>query len=107
MDTLLTWDSLTTYGGAALVTALAVHGLRYIPLLQRIPGRLLAYVVSLVILVAAQTVMHGFHVRAVLLCLINALVVSFSANGGYDAVCRLTGYPGAGDLKDPGTGGEG
>ena len=89
MDTFFTWEYLLTFAGCVLATGLITQGLKGV--LKKVPAQIISYVVALCIMVVGQLAtgaMTGWDVAA--LDAINAMVVSLSANGGYDAVSGLT-----------------
>ena len=91
MDTFFTWDYLLTFAGCVLATGLLTQGLK--KLTGKIPEQIVSYVVALAILVVGQLAtnkMTGWDVAA--LDIVNAMVVSLSANGGYDAVINIFGH---------------
>ena len=88
MDTFFTWEYLLTFAGCVLATGLITQGLKQV--LKNINEQIISYVVALVIMVVGQLAtnkMTGWDVAA--LDAINAMVVSLSANGGYDAIKGL------------------
>lgn len=85
MDTFFTWEYLLTFAGCVLATGLVTQGLKQ--LLPKISAQIISYVVALAIMVVGQVatgIMTGWDMVA--LDLINAMVVSLSSNGGYDAI---------------------
>ncbi len=90
MDTFFTWEYLATFAGCVLATGILTEFLK--KLLYKMPAQLVSYVIALVILVVGQFAtgtMTGWDVAV--LDLINAVVVSLTANGGYDALDTLFG----------------
>ena len=90
MENFFTWDYLLTFAGCALATGMITQGLK--KLLPNVHEQILSYVIALVILIVGQLAtkaMTGWDVAA--LDLVNAMVVSLSANGGYDAVVNAFG----------------
>lgn len=94
MDTFFTWEYLLTFAGCVLATGLITQGLKGV--LKGVPAQIISYVIALCIMVVGQLAtgeMSGWDVAA--LDFINAMVVSLSANGGYDAIKGL--LPGNGE----------
>lgn len=88
MDTFFTWEYLLTFAGCVLATGLLTQGIK--AALPKVHAQLISYIIALAILVVGQIAtgeMTGWE--AVALDLINAMVVSLSANGGYDAVKNI------------------
>ena len=90
MDTFFTWEYLATFAGCALATGILTEFLK--KLLYKLPAQGISYVIALVILVVSQLAtgtLNSWNVVA--LDAINAVVVSLTANGGYDALDTLFG----------------
>ena len=90
MDTFFTWEYLLTFAGCVLATGILTEFLKR--LFYTLPAQGISYVIALIILVVAQLAtgtMTSWDVAA--LDVINAVVVSLTANGGYDAIDSLFG----------------
>ena len=74
MNEFFTWTTLATYAGATAAVGLITQLFKGVGFIDKIPTRITSYAIALV----------------VLLCVINAVVVSLAANGAYDA---LAGAP--------------
>lgn len=87
MEGFLTWGDLATYGGAVMAVLIITEFTKDLPGIRRLPTRLWAYLVALVLLVAA-VVFEGGPIRAqdILLCLVNGVIVAMAAVGSYHAV---------------------
>ena len=79
------WGVLATYAGATAAT-IAVTQVFKGGFIDRIPTRLFAYIVALIILIAATAFTDGITPESAALCIVNALMVSLASNGAYDAV---------------------
>ena len=86
MNEFFTWTMLATYAGATLATTLITQLIKGIGFIDRIPTRLVAYAIALIVLVVATVFTGEVTVSSIALCVVNAVVVSLAANGGYDAV---------------------
>ena len=82
-----TWGDLVTYGGAVMAVLIITEFTKDLPGIRRLPTRLWAYLVALVILLAAA-IFTGDSLRAedVLLCFINGVIVAMAAVGSYHSV---------------------
>lgn len=99
MDTFFTWDYLLTFAGCVLATGLLTEFLKRI--FYTLPAQGISYVIAFVILIVAQFAtgtMTSWDVAA--LDVLNAVVVSLTANGGYDALDSLFGNKDAYGLSD-------
>ena len=90
VDNFFDWGILSTLAGAAAATGIvAVKGI-----FQKFPTQLVSYVIAVVILGVA-TAATGMTSGAITdwtvwaLVPLNAVVVAFTANGGYDAINRM------------------
>ncbi len=85
MNDFFTWATLGTYAGAVLAVALITELIKGISWLDKLPTRVVSYVVALVVLIAANAVAGTLTWAAVGLCVVNAVVVALAANGAFDA----------------------
>ena len=87
LESFLTWGDLITYGGAVMAVLIITEFTKDLPGIRFLLTRLWAYLVSLVLLVAA-TVFTADKVYAedILLCLVNGVVVAMAAVGSYHSV---------------------
>lgn len=80
-----TWEYLATIAGATAATLLIVQFLKLpIDKVWKIPTRIIAYVIALIIVILAQYFTTGLDPQRALLCVINAFVVALAAFGAYD-----------------------
>ena len=80
-----TWEYLATIAGATAATLLIVQFLKLpIDKVWKIPTRIIAYVIALIIVILAQYFTTGLDAQRALLCVINAFVVALAAFGAYD-----------------------
>lgn len=88
-EDLFTWQLLATYGGAIVATALITQFFKGIGPIDRIPTRIFAYVVALILTLAATYFTGAFTAETAVLCLINAFAIAIAASGGYDLTKQL------------------
>ena len=82
-----TWGDLITYGGAVMAVLIITEFTKDLPFIRRIPTRLWAYLVALVLLVlAAVFTADELKAEDILLCLINGVIVAMAAVGSYHSV---------------------
>mgnify|MGYP000344663868 CR=1 FL=1 len=86
MNEFFTWATLGTYAGCVLVTSLVTQFIKELGALKNIPTRIVSYVVALLVLLAANAIAGTLDLPIAGLCVVNAVVVSLAANGGYDAI---------------------
>ena len=89
MDHFLSWDVLLTFSGCVAGTILLTE---FIKMLR--PGvfpQLCSFVVAVLILVVGHLATSSFAWAEAPLYLVNAVAVSLSANGGFDAVKKAFG----------------
>lgn len=82
-----TWGDLVTYGGAVMAVLIITEFTKDLPGICKIPTRIWAYLVALVLLVPAA-VFTADTIRAedVLLCLVNGVLVAMAAVGSFHSV---------------------
>lgn len=91
MDQFFTWELLATFVGAATGTGIITQFVKDMPFLQKIPARFMSYIVALIILAAATAATGGAtDWTGWAIIPLNAVLVSFSANGAYDAMTKKT-----------------
>lgn len=80
-----TWEYLVTVAGAAAFTLLVVQFLK-LPLdkVWKIPTRVLAYLIALIVMVIATAFTSGLTLQNVLLAACNAFIAALTAMGGYE-----------------------
>lgn len=87
MDQYFTWEMLATLAGAAAATGILTQFLK--GLFKKLPTQWLSYIIALVILLAATAATGGTtDWTGWAIIPLNAVLVSFSANGAYDALAK-------------------
>ena len=81
-----TWVTLATYAGALAATIAITQMLKGVGFIAKVPTRLFSWFIALVILLAANYFTNTLTAETASMCILNAVVVSLAANGGYDAV---------------------
>lgn len=89
MTEFFTWATLATSAGAVLLTGMITGGLKDFGFIKKIPTQIFSYVIALVVLLAANYFTGGLGVETAGICFVNAVVVAFASNGGYEAVTRI------------------
>ena len=88
MDSFFDWGMLGTFAGAAAATGIVTQAVKGI--FQKIPTQLVSYVIAVVILGLATAATGGASDwTGWALVPLNAVVVSLSANGGFEAIKRV------------------
>lgn len=85
------WTILGTFAGATAAVAVLTELTKNIPYIKNVPTQIWSYVLSLVVMICAQIFTGGFDASKIVLSLINAAMVALAANGGYEALKRITG----------------
>lgn len=89
MDSFFDWTMLGSFAGAAAATGIVTQAVKGI--FQKIPTQIVSYVIAVVILglaTAATGAVSDWTGWA--LVPLNAVVVAFTANGGFDAIKRVS-----------------
>lgn len=88
----MTWEYLATMAGCMAVTGLITQFVKgWIDKLVHIPTQAVAYVVALVVLLAAQFFTGQLTPSMAALDLLNAVLVAAATSGAYDGAKRLKG----------------
>lgn len=98
IDNFFAWELLATFAGCVAATGIVTELLK--KFIKKIDPQVISFVIAMIILVVGQLVAKTFSWNDILLDAINAVVVSFAANGGFDALKSLFGdkIKNAGDL---------
>lgn len=89
-ESFFTWSDLATYAGSTLAVMIVVQFTKELPVIKKIPTRLWAYLLSVVILILGTVfTVSPIAPQDILLCLINAVLVAMAAIGGYHAVADV------------------
>lgn len=86
----VTWTGLATHAGALSMVALIVQFTKGIRLIDKLPTQLWSYIVSLVVLYAANFFTGQLTADNAVLIIFNAAIVALASNGSYDAIKRIT-----------------
>lgn len=79
------WEQLATIAGATLATLLIVQLLKLpIDKVWKIPTRLVAYVIALIIMILATHFTAGLTWGNAILAAVNAVIVALAAMGSYE-----------------------
>lgn len=100
MSEYFTWAMLATYSGAILAVALITQFIKGLGFIDRIPTRVTAYFVAVVVMIAALIFTGSFSWSGLALTFINAVVVSLAANGTHDALAEHINIPIIADVEE-------
>lgn len=89
--TFFDWSYLATFAGCLLAVGIFTELLKNIGFIKKIPTQIFSWVLALIVLVLAQAFTTGITAESAILAVMNSAVVSLAANGGYEALNRLTG----------------
>lgn len=88
MDNFFDWTMLGSFAGAAAATGIVTQAVKGV--FQKIPTQIVSYVIAVVILGLATAATGGASDwTGWALVPLNAVVVSLSANGGFEAIKRV------------------
>ncbi len=90
MNEYFTWEAIATYAGAVLAVTLITQFIKGIGFIDKIPTRITAYVVAVVVMTAAMFFTGSFSWANLVLNFINAVIVALAANGAHDALAEKT-----------------
>lgn len=97
-ESFFTWEQLGSYAGATIAVMIIVQFTKDLPFISKIPTRLWAYLLSVVILILATLfTVTEVTPSIILLCFINGVVVALAAIGGYHTVADIKAKAGGVD----------
>ncbi len=85
MNEFFSWETLATLAGASIATGLLTQFLKDT---IKIPTQWLSYIISVILLVAANIFTGHTEIAVLAIIPLNAVIVSTSANGAYAALLR-------------------
>lgn len=85
----LTWDVLGSYAGSVLAVVLITQLTKELPHIAKIPTQIWSYVLAVVILIASHAFNGSLTFSNAALSLVNSVMVSLAANGGYSMITRI------------------
>ena len=87
-----TWEYIATFAGCMACTGVITQFIKnWLDSLVHIPTQLLAYLVALVVLLAAQAFTGALTASMAALDLLNAVLIAAAASGTYDGIRRIGG----------------
>ena len=84
----LTIDYISTFMGTVAVTMLVVQFLKELPGIKKIPTKYFTFIVAFLNILICSFITGNFAVSNLYLMLINAMLVTFTATGGYDFAAK-------------------
>ena len=90
MNEFFTWSFIATYAGAVLAVTLITQFVKGIGFIDKIPTRITAYIVALIVMIAAMFFTGSFSWSNLAITFINAVLVALAANGTHDAIAERT-----------------
>lgn len=99
----LTIDYLKTFMGTVVVTMLMVQFFKELPGIKKIPTRYFTFLVALFNILMCAILTDSFTIVGLYLMLINAMLVTFTATGGYDFTIGKIKVKAPEDIKSTGT----
>lgn len=89
-ESFFTWADLASYAGATMAVLIITQFTKELPGIVKIPTRLWAYILSVVILILGTVfTVSPITPSVILLCLINAVLVAMAAIGGYHSLADV------------------
>jgi hypothetical protein len=86
VEEFFTWSGLATYAGALVATILVTQLFKEVSFIQKLPTRIFSWIVAFAILILANLFTGALTWGSAVLSLVNAVIVSLAANGGYDFI---------------------
>lgn len=89
MEEFVTWGSLGTYAGCAMMVTLITQFVKQFNFMKNINSQIISYFVAVLILIGSLCFSHSgepVNTETVILCFVNAVIVALGSNGIYDGV---------------------
>ena len=83
------WAILGTFAGATFAVAILTQFTKSIPGISKVPTQVWSYILAVIVLIGAKLFAEELTLAEGLLAVVNAALVSLSANGGYEAIARI------------------
>lgn len=87
----VTWELLGTYAGSMAMVGIITELTKGVKFISKIPTQIWSYILSLVVMYAANFFLGQLTLSNGVLILFNAGIVSLAANGGYESVTKMFG----------------
>lgn len=88
MSNFLTMEYISTFMGLIFVTSMMVQFLKDLPGIRNIPTRYFTFGISLFNIIVCSVILGNFTLAGLYLMVLNSMLVTFSATGGYDFVAK-------------------
>ena len=90
MDNLITLDYLSTFGGMVAVVVLITEFTKDLidKAFKGLPTKYVAFIYSLILIIGYQIMSGTFDISKLLLTFINAILITMTAQGGYEWVFK-------------------
>ncbi len=85
-----TWSILGTYAGSLAMVLIITQITKSVAIIQKMPTQIWSYIVALAVLLLAEGFTGSLSMESAALCLFNAAIVALGANGGYEAIARVS-----------------
>ena len=89
MEEFVTWGSLGTYAGCAMMVTLITQFLKQFSFMKNINSQIISYFVAVLILIGSLCFSQSgepVNPETIILCFVNAVIVALGSNGIYDGV---------------------
>ena len=89
MNEFVTWTTLGTYAGCAMMVTLITQFIKQLKFMENVNSQLISYVVAALLLLGSLCFSHSgeaVNPETVILCFVNAITVALGSNGIYDGV---------------------
>ncbi|MDD4279438.1 MAG: hypothetical protein PHX74_06850 [Candidatus Sumerlaeales bacterium] len=91
MNEFVSWGLIGTFAGLVAVTGILTEFAKNVAVINKIPTQIVSFVVSLVLVLLYKVSNGTFVLLDLALDIVNAIIASFAANGGYDLIARIFG----------------
>lgn len=89
MDEFVTWTTLGTYAGCAMMVTLITQFVKQFKFMEKVNNQIISYFVAVLLLLGSLCFSHSgeaVNPETVILCFVNAVTIALGSNGIYDGV---------------------
>lgn len=88
MSNFLTMEYISTFMGLIFVTSMMVQFLKDLPYIKLVSTRYVTFFIALFNIIVCSVILGNFTLAGLYLMVLNSMLVTFSATGGYDFVAK-------------------
>lgn len=84
------WSYLSTFAGCLVIVLAVTEVIKNFVFIKKIPTQIVSWALAFAVIVLSNVFTDGVTVSEIVLAAFNSVFISLAANGGYDAIKRVT-----------------